>query len=84
LREMENKLERQRCRSSAVRIERRQSVDVVEKAKWQVPFQRHVIIGEIAVVWGDIRCIRDKRWREEGVQAWKQKGQVRESGERDL
>jgi hypothetical protein len=31
---MENKLKWQRGRSAAVGIQRRQSVDVVEKAKW--------------------------------------------------
>jgi hypothetical protein len=49
-----------------------------------VPFQRHVIVGEVAVVRGDGRRIRDEGWREEGVQPQKQKWEVRESRERDL
>jgi hypothetical protein len=49
-----------------------------------VPLQRNVIVGEVAVVRGDVRRIEDERWREEGAEPWKQKWEVRESGKRDL
>ena len=59
-------------------------VDVVEKAQRQMPFQGYVVKSEIAGMRGDCFRVGDKCIREEGIQPWEEKRQVRQARQGDL